>query len=307
MTGIGLNNIRNVDLNLLVAFNTLYEMRNVTRAAERLALTQPTVSGMLSRLRDLFDDPLFVRTQYGITPTPRADALAAPVNKVLADVEALVTPSDFDPKSLKMTISVSANDYMQHALIVPFIKKLRRRAPGIKVSVMPAYIADLSERLARGVIDLAVTIPEFSDPGLPSLFLYTERYICIARRNHPLGDAQLSLDAFCKFDHVLVSPTGGSFTGPTDEALAERGLRRAVSVSVPSFHVMLELVRTNDFLALAPERLLRGKMAGLRRFTPPVDVPSFDVTACWNTRLDKDPVQRWIRGVLASEAKGAPS
>ena len=296
-------NIRNVDLNLLVAFNALYETRNVTRAAERLALTQPTVSGMLNRLRDLFDDPLFVRTQYGVIPTPRADALSKPVIDVLADVEALVTPSDFDPGSLDMTLAVSANDYMQHALIVPFIQKLRRHAPGIRVAMMPAYIADLGEKLAKGMIDLAVTIPEFADPGLPSSLLYQERYVCIARRNHPLNDEQLSLESFCRFDHVLVSPTGGSFSGPTDDALANIGLSRKVAVSVPSFHVMLELVRTNDFLALVPEQLLRGKMAGLRRFSPPVAVPNFDVIACWHGRVEKEPIQRWVRDLLASVAK----
>ncbi len=299
-----MNNIRNVDLNLLVAFNALYETRSVTRAAERLALTQPTVSGMLSRLRRLFGDPLFVRTQYGVLPTPRADALSRPVNEVLGDIESLVTPDDFDPAAVEMTLAVSANDYMQHALIVPFIRRLRRHAPGMRIAVMPAYIGDIGERLARGMIDLAVTIPEFAGPGLPSSLLYRERYVCIARRSHPLGDKKLTLEAFCRFDHVLVSPTGGSFTGPTDDALAERGLSREVTVSVPSFHVMLELVRANDYLALVPERLLRGKMAGLRRYSPPVTVPNFDVIACWHERVDKDPVQRWIRASLASVAKG---
>ena len=295
-------NIQNIDLKLLVAFNALYETRNVTRAAERLALTQPTVSGMLRRLRDLFGDPLFVRTQYGVIPTPRADALSEPVNEVLANIESLVTPGDFDPASIETTIAISANDYMQHALIVPFIRRLRRAAPGIRIAVLPAYIGDLGERLTRGMIDLAVTIPEFTDPGLPSSLLYKERYVCIARRNHPHNDEKMSLEAFRQFDHVLVSPTGGSFTGPTDDVLASQGLNRKVSVSVPSFHVMLELVRTNDFLALVPERLLRGKMAGLRRYSPPVKVPSFDVIACWHGRVDKDPVQRWIRDSLASVA-----
>ncbi|MFA9476654.1 MAG: LysR family transcriptional regulator, partial [Filomicrobium sp.] len=131
-------NIRNIDLNLLVAFDALYDVRNVTRAAERLSLTQPTVSGMLNRLRHLFGDPLFVRTQHGVLPTPRADALAEPVKILLANAEALVAPSVFDPRSIEMTVSISVNDYMQYALIVPFINRLRKQAPGIRLSVMPA-------------------------------------------------------------------------------------------------------------------------------------------------------------------------
>jgi DNA-binding transcriptional LysR family regulator len=296
-------NIRNIDLNLLVAFNALYDARSVTRAAERLALTQPTVSGMLTRLRDLFGDPLFVRTQHGVLPTPRADSLSGPVKALLADVEALVTPDEFDPGTAEMKISISANDYMQNALIVPFIERLRKQAPGMRLAIMPAYIAGLAEKLARGEVDLAVTIPEFADTGLPRSLLYTERYVCVARRDHPLKGRKLSLEAFCRFDHVMVSPTGGSFSGPTDDALAALGASRRVSISLPSFHVMLETIRTDDFLALVPERVLYGKMAGLKLFEPPVLVPDFDVIACWHRRVDADPGQRWIRGLLEKVAK----
>ena len=298
-----MTHIRNIDLNLLVAFDALYDVRSVTRAAERLSLTQPTVSGMLNRLRDVFGDPLFVRTQHGVLPTPRADTLSEPVKVLLADIEAMVTPEAFDPASAEMTVSISANDYMQHALIVPFIKRLRKQAPGIRVAIMPAYIAGLAERLARGTIDLAVTIPEFAAPGLPRSLLYTERYVCVARKGHPLKSKKLSLEAFCRFDHVMVSPTGGSFSGPTDDALAELGHDRRVAVSLPSFHVMLETIRTDDFLALVPERLLHGKMAGLKLFEPPVVVPDFDVIACWHRRVDAGPAQRWIRALLEKAAK----
>jgi DNA-binding transcriptional LysR family regulator len=299
-----MNNIRNVDLNLLIAFNALYDARNVTRAAERLALTQPTVSGMLARLRDLFDDPLFVRTQHGVLPTPRADTLSEPVKALLASAEALIKPGDFDPASAEMSILISANDYMQGALIVPLIERLRKLAPGIRLAIMPAYIAGLAEKLARGEVDIALTIPEFTDKGLPHNLLYTERYVCVARTGHPLKGKKLSLEAFCRFDHVLVSPTGGGFLGPTDDALAELGVSRRVSVSLPSFHVMLETIRTDDFLALVPERLLYGKMAGLKLFEPPVIVPDFDVIACWHNRVDADPAQLWIRDLLDTVAKG---
>lgn len=302
-----MTDIQNADLNLLVAFDALYDARNVTRAAARLHVTQPTVSGMLARLRDLFGDQLFVRTQHGVMPTPRAEALAEPVKALLADIDALITPASFDPASAEMTVSISVNDYMQHALIVPFIRRLRRTAPGVRISVMPAYLSDLADRLGRGAIDLAVTAGEFVAPGLPRCVLYTERYVCVARRSHPLKGGKISLADFCRYDHVLVSPTGGSFSGPTDEALAARGRRRRVAVSLPSFHVMLETIRTDDFLALVPERLLTGRMTGLKRFEPPVIVPNFDVVACWHKRLDADPAQRWLRTLLASIAQELPA
>ena len=299
-----MTNIRNIDLNLLVAFNALYDARSVTRAADRLALTQPTVSGMLNRLRDLFSDPLFVRTQHGVLPTPRADALYEPVKAVLANVEALVTPDKFDPTSAEMTISISANDYMQHSILVPLIGKLRKKAPNMKVAILPPYVAGLSDQLARGTIDLAVTTPDFAGPDLPRTLLYTERYVCAVRKGHPLNGKKVSLDDFCKFDHVIVSPTGGSFEGPADQALADLGAHRKVSVSVPSFFVLLETLRTGNFLALVPERLLRGRTSGLKLLEPPITVPDFDVIACWHYRVDKDPAQRWLRGLMGSVAAG---
>lgn len=296
-------NIRNIDLNLLVAFDTLYDTRNVTRAADRLALTQPTVSGMLTRLRKLFGDPLFVRTQHGVIPTSRADDLAEPIKTMLTDIEALITPIDFDPASAEITFSISANDYMQHSLIVPLIRSLRKAAPGIRLAILPADISGLLDKMARGSIDLAVTIPEFTDPNLPRSLLYTERYVCAARKGHPLTDKKLSLGDFCRFDHLIVSPTGGSFEGPADQALAELGAKRRVSVSLPSFHVLLETLRTDDFFALVPERLLFGKMAGLRLFESPITVPDFDVIATWHRRVDRNPAHRWLRSRLAAVAE----
>lgn len=297
-----MTDIRNIDLNLLVAFDALYDSRNVSRAADRLALTQPTVSGMLTRLRDLFGDPLFVRTQHGVLPTPRADALSEPVKGLLASAEALVMPADFDPRSAEMTLSISANDYLQYSLIVPLIRDLRRSAPRIRLAVLPAELAGLADQMARGVIDLAVTIPEFTDAKLPRRLLYTERYVCAARKGHPLTVKKLSLKDFCRFDHVIVSPTGGSFEGPADQALAELGASRRVSVSLPSFHVLMETIRTGDFLALVPERLLYGKMAGLKLFSPPITLPDFDVIATWHQRVDKNPAHHWLRSRLIAVA-----
>jgi DNA-binding transcriptional LysR family regulator len=156
--------------------------------------------------------------------------------------------------------------------------------------------------LARGTIDLAVTIPEFAGPNLPRSLLYTERYVCAARKGHPLNGKKLSLDDFCRFDHVIVSPTGGSFEGPADRALSELGASRTVSVSLPSFHVLLETIRAGDFLALVPERLLYGKMAGLKLFNPPITVPDFDVIATWHQRVGRNPAHSWLRSRLTAVA-----
>jgi DNA-binding transcriptional LysR family regulator len=298
-----MSNIRKIDLNLLVAFDALFDELSVSRAAERLALTQPTVSGMLNRLRHLFGDPLFVRTQRGILPTPRAESLAAPVKLLLDDAKALVAPETFDPTTAEMTFSISVNDYMQYALVIPYIEALRRLAPKVRVAILPAVNTGLTVKLMRGEVDLAITIPEFSDPDLPSRLLYRERYVGIVRKQHAMKRTRPSLKDFCRYDHLLVSPTGGGFTSPTDEALSKHGVTRNVAVSLPSFHVLLDAVRTIDFVALVPERLLGGRRRDFRVFEPPITIPGFDVIACWHPRVSRHPAHRWLRELLATVAK----
>lgn len=303
ISAIDMVDIRSVDFTLLVAFDALFEERSVSRAAERLLLTQPTVSGMLNRLRHLFADPLFVRTQRGMVPTPRADALAAPVKALLDDAKALIAPPVFDPSTAEMTCSIAVNDYMQYALVIPFIAVLRQQAPGIRIAILPPIIAGVAGRLMRGEVDLVVTIPEFSDPVLPTRLLYHERYVGIVRRQHELRSTRPTLAEFCRYDHLLVSPTGGSFAGPTDEALRGLGASRNVAVSLPSFHVLLDVVRTMDFIAMVPERLLHGRRRDFRVFEPPLAIPGFDVIACWHDRLGRSPAHRWMRDLLATVAR----
>ena len=187
-----------------------------------------------------------------------------------------------------MTFSITVNDYMQYALVIPFIEALR---PKVRVAILPLIIAGLTARLMRGEVDLAITIPQFSDPDLPSRLLYRDRYVGIVRKRHPLKRSRPSLEEFCRYDHLLVSPTGGSFTGPTDDALRGHGATRNVAVSLPSFHVLLDVVRSVDFVAPVPEYMLRGRHQDLRVFQPPID-----------PRVSRHPAHRWLRDLLASVA-----
>jgi len=298
--------IRKLDLKLLVAFDALLDERNVTRAAARLGYTQSTISGMLARLRDVFDDPLFARAQRGLLPTPRALALAAPVKQLIADSRRLIVHNLFDPATSEMTFTVSSNDYLQHALLVPFIKRLRSEARQVQLAIAPPMIEGLKDALTRGQFDLAVTIPDFAMSDLKSRLLYRERYVAVVRPEHPLAHCSaVTLERFCSFDHVLVSPTGGSFEGPTDLALARLGLRRKVRYSVPSFLLVPEILQTDNLVALVPAGLLRENDSRLVVFEPPIEIRGFDVIAVWHPRVDKDVAHRWLRTRLADLAKAA--
>jgi DNA-binding transcriptional LysR family regulator len=223
---------------------------------------------------------------------------------LLADSQRLVVRGVFDPASAEATFTISSNDYMQRALLVPFVKVLRREASQIQLAIAPPITEGLSEALARGQIDLAVTIPEFAMLDLPSRLLYRERYVVAVRRQHPLARPKaMTAERFCSYDHILVSPTGGSFEGPTDRALAELRLRRKVRYSVPSFLLMPDILQTDDLVALVPSRLLRENDKRLAVLKPPVEIPSFDVIAVWHPRVDKDVAHRWLRDRLAATAK----
>jgi len=299
-----MKDIRRIDLNLLVALQALLEEHNVTRAARRLALTQPTVSAMLVRLRRIFGDPLFVRTQRGILPTPRAAALAPALKQWLLEARAFVADERFTPSTAELTFTLSANDYIQSTLIVPFLERLRRPAPNVRVAVRSPQFADVTAMLANGELDLSITsTPEIPSVELPSRLLYQERYIGVVRREHPLR-RKVTLEQFCHYPHVVVSPSDGRFIGPTDQALAQLGRRRRVVLSVSGFLILPEILRTDDLVAVVPERVLAGRMTGLRTFTPPVVVPGFSVVALWHARLQKDQAHRWMRELLAQTAQG---
>lgn len=303
--------LRQLDLNLLKAFDALMDERNVTRAAARLALTQSAVSGTLNRLRDSFGDPLFLRTQRGVTPTPRALELAAPIKRVLADVQALLHPPAFDPARAEFTVALAATDYALRAVVLPFVAALRPLAPGIRVAVHAVQEAQVLERMERGALDLALLTPETAPPELHCQRLFDERYVCVMRQDHPAAKGThtaqaelLTVDQFCALDHAIVSLQGGGFAGATDTALARLGRTRRVMASVPSFVMLLDLVRASDLVALVPERLVSGQ-AGLCTVQPPLDVPGFTKLLTWHARTHADPGHRWVRGLLMASCDAA--
>lgn len=290
--------IRTLDLNLLKAFDALMDERSVTRAATRLALTQPAVSALLTRLRDSFADPLFVRTQRGVVPTLRAQALAAPIKRVLAEINALLQPELFDPASVRMTLTLAATDYALRAIVLPFLQALRRRAPGVRVAVQAIADGQVQSQLERGEIDLALMTPESAPPELHARRLFSETYACAMRADHP--DAQgesMSLDRFCSLDHALVSLAGDAFRGATDAALARLGRERRVVLSVASFLLLPELLKGSDLVAVVPRRLVEG-IEGVRVLAPPVEVPGFTKLAVWHERTHRAPGHRWLRALL---------
>jgi len=294
---IAMSDIRNLDLNLLKAFDALMITRSVTRAAQRMGLSQPAVSGMLTRLREAFGDPLFIRTQRGILPTPRAEALAGPVHQALADIQAMLAPALFDPAWAEMTVSIAATDYAQKAVLRPFLSALRQEAPAIRVGVRQVDVSLLGQQMESGLLDMALITPDMAQETMRMRSLFDESYVCILREGHPVGQAPLDLDIFCALDHALMSHDGSQFRGATDVALAQLGRQRRVVAVVPSFLVLIDLVRHSDLIALVPSRLLSG-IAGIITQPSPLTVPGFSKVLAWHERLQADPAHIWLRETL---------
>ena len=291
------SDIRTLDLNLLKTLDALLDERSVTRAAQRLSLTQPAVSGMLNRLRDYFDDPLFSRTPHGIVPTLRAQQLSAPVKQILSDIDILLKPTQFDPLTASLTFTIAATDYALKAVIVPFIAALRVRAPGIRVRVVPVEPVLLSTQFEQGKIDLALLTPDSTPNNLHSRALYDEEYVCLMRHGHPDAGKTLTLDRFCAFEHVLVSYEGESFWGVTDEALAGIGRQRQIGLSVSSFLVLPDILATSDMIAVVPARLAYDD-ARIHVLPSPLPITGFTKSMAWHERTHRDAAHQWLRNLV---------
>ncbi|WP_410750211.1 LysR family transcriptional regulator [Citrobacter sp. U14242] len=291
------SDIRTLDLNLLKTLDALLDERNVTRAAQRLSLTQPAVSGMLNRLRDYFDDPLFVRTPHGIVPTLRARAMAAPIKQILSDIDILLKPAQFDPLTETLTFTVAATDYALKAVIVPFIAALRARAPGIRVRVVPVEPGQLTTQFEQGKIDLALLTPDSTPDNLHNRPLYNEEYVCLMRHDHPDAHQALTLDRFCALEHVLVSYKGENFWGVTDDALADVGRKRQIGLSVSSFLVLPDILAISEMIAVVPARLAYTDPR-MHVVSPPLPIAGFTKSMAWHERTHRDAAHQWLRNLV---------
>ncbi|ADO50060.1 LysR family transcriptional regulator [[Enterobacter] lignolyticus] len=291
-------NLHRLDLNLLMTLNVLLAEHNVTRAAQRLNLSQPSVSVQLARLREIFNDPLLLPGPRGMQPTARADALREPLREALERLEQAVAPaSAFDPQLAANTWRVSATDYMASAILLPAMETLRRQAPNTRLAVFELNPAQIARQAERGDIDLVFHTRDGAPPSLHQRLLFRERYVLAGRAGHPALRRTPTLDAFCQLEHVIVSPDGGGFSAATDTALARLGLSRRVVLSVPHFLFMLETLARTDLVAVVPERLIPDA-AMLQVVAPPVEVEGFDMLMLWHERLHRDTGHQWLRQQL---------
>jgi DNA-binding transcriptional LysR family regulator len=291
-----MNNLRNVDLNLLVTLEALLTEHNVTRAAGRLHLSQPSVSVQLRKLREIFADPLLSPAPGGMLPTTRAQALLQPLRAALAGMRhVLEPPRSFDPTTAQLTWQVAAADYAEYAILMPLLGHLRKAAPGVRIAIREAAHSKMIKQLESGAIDLGLLAMEAAPERLHHRALFKEDYVLVARKRHPALKGKLTVDTFCKLEYVVVSPEGGGFRGVTDTVLEGKGRKRRVVLSVPHFLFVPEVVARTDLVAMLPFRLVKDRSDYIQIVTPPLPIPAYEMAMIWHERSHLDPAHMWLR------------
>ncbi|WP_245775662.1 LysR family transcriptional regulator [Saccharopolyspora flava] len=281
-----------MDLNLLAALDALLSEQSVTRAAERMRTSPAAMSRTLSRIRRILGDPVLVRAGQGMVPTPRALELRDEVRAVVAASTALLTRgSPADPASLVRTFTVQTSDLLLVSTAAPLLESLNSEAPGVTLRFAPES-TEGTNSLRDGLVDVEVGVLDHLDPETRTAELASTELVGAVRPAHPLTDAPVTPERFAAADHISASRRGRSW-GPVDDALAEIGLRRRVSVVLPRHASALALARDSDLVCLTTEAAARG--FGLRTFPVPLRLPPITIGMAWHPRNEADPAHRWLR------------
>ncbi|MGX1787404.1 LysR family transcriptional regulator [Bosea sp. NPDC055332] len=303
-------NLRAIDLNLLVVLDALLDEAHVSRAAERVGLSQPAASSALERCRHLFGDPLLLRGRGRMRLTAKAQTLRQPLRDILAQITGLLDAPEPDLKSLVQTVRVMTAELPPALLTGRIYAQLMQTAPGLTLAILPWQGAQATlEALAQGRADLAISVFPTIDADFTRRELLRERYVVAMRRDHP-ARASFDLDRWLAFPHVLVSGRGETH-GPLDEALVRLGRKRHIGLVVPSFLSVPSLLMASELIALLPSRTLPPEEAErFVTFEPPVAVEGFPLHLAWHRRSESDPavrhVARLIEAVLGEAVMVSP-
>ncbi len=291
------NELRKADINLMVVFETLMLERNVTRAAEKLFLGQPTISSALNRLRTMLNDPLFIRVGHRMEPTARAEDIYRHLKPALDSLSvALSLTRDFDPAVSTMTFRIGLSDDVEFGLLPPLLRALRQEAPSVVFVVQHVDYWRIPDLLAAGDITVGIS----QTRGLPAnakrkLLRHIQPSILRADKS----DTPLTLDEYCARPHVLVSHTA-NVSGYADEWLADIGRTRQVVLSVPQYSSLPALLAGTDLIASLPDYTADAMAASGFLFKEPFPfkTPTLDLSMVWLSHVDSDPAERWLRSRL---------
>ena len=308
-------NVNRVDLNLLVYLDALLRERNVTQAANQLNLSQPAMSNGLRRLRELFDDPLLVRTSDGMAPTERALELEPVVRDVLMKIDKAVQPrSEFEPESAQRVFRIMASDYAESTLLPGVLGKLRTQAPGLTLDIMtPSDVSFLD--VERGKVDMVINRFDSMPQSFHQIHLWDDTFSCLLSPENPVLE-DFTLENYLKANHIWVSKTGMGVgvgvdpddvqrLGWVDLALNKLGKKRQIRVFTRHYQAAMTLAEQNDLIVTLPTRatLLKRDNPRVVLRDPPLDIPPLELKMAWSPLLQHNPANRWLRKLIVTTAR----
>lgn len=296
-------NLSNIDLNLFIVFDAIYTEGNLTRAGQILGITQPATSNALARLRDTFNDPLFVRTAHGMLPTPLAQNIITPVRSALQLLRGSVHDSRvFDPASAHKTFRLSMTDLSEDTLLPATFQRLHKLAPNVRIESLLARRRETAKELAAGHLDFAIDVPLNSDPQLLHTKLLEDRYVCAMRKGHPLAShKKISLEQYLATQHIHIS-SRRSGLGPVDLALGKMGLQRNIVLRSKHYLMAQTVLQNTDLTITAPARFVAHY--NLHSVELPIaGIAPIESHLFWHTSADQDPANRWMREQLLQVAQ----
>lgn len=307
-------NLKNIDLNLLVYLDALLSTRNVTQAAESMGISQPAMSNGLRRLRELFSDPLLIRTKEGMSPTERAEELQPLVRKIVAAVEVAVAPDKgFDPALSDRVFRLSVSDYSEGTLMPPLLRRMDSIAPNITLDILTP--SDVSYKdVEGGNVDLVIN--RFDD--LPQSFhhrtVWQDSFSCMVSRHNPIRH-NFNLSSYLEARHVWVSKTGMGIgvgvepsavqqLGWVDDALARLGEKRRIRLYTRHYQAAMQLAELHNLVITLPSKSARLQKdnPNLIILPPPFEIPEIELKMAWSPLQQHNPAHQWLRSLIAEVA-----
>lgn len=297
-----MTNLRNFDLNLLLVLDGVLREGTLSNAAKTLNVSQPTISSSLAKLREIFQDELFVRSGNGMQPTPRALALKEPVQRVLAAVKGeILDTGKFDPATEIRPYTIATPDIGETLFLPRLVARLAQAAPRVDLRSTVVRPRHLEDALEVGEVDLAVGyFPDLARPTTMQQTLFSHGFVCLARTGHPLIKNGLTLEGFLEAHHVVVGSEGSS-QELFEDALAKRGLERRCALRIPHFMSVPFVVASTDLIVTVPRAVAAffSGLVNLQVLDPPIDVPEFAVKQYWHRRFHYDARVKWLRNMMS--------
>ncbi|WP_019140294.1 LysR family transcriptional regulator [Noviherbaspirillum massiliense] len=302
--------ISRVDLNLFIVFEAIYTEGSVTRASQKLNLTQPAISHALARLREMFKDPLFVRQGHAMVSTPLARSMIEPVRRSLRGLEVTLTGLErFDPATTTKQFNLALRDVLEATILPPLMQRVRKAAPQAGITASQVDRRELESELAAGTLDGAIDVLLALSNDIHRTRIGQDTIVVVARKGHPAIHGSIDLDTYLQQDHILASSRRRG-PGLEDFELSRFGLQRRIRLRCQHYFAACRVVSQTDLILTMPGRYAQ---VASRQFDNqildfPIELPPLDVFLYWHANVDKDPANVWLRKqIMQSFGKRQPA